>query len=79
MRHLPVTEKNAELVESLKQFLNAQSVAAPAIRYCSECGSLLSYLSMQFWLQGNEQGWNIRLPYCPQCHPVPAAKRTLVA
>ena len=79
MRHLPVTENHAELVESLKQFLDAQSIAPPAIRYCSECGSLLSYLPTQFWLQGGEQGWNIRLPYCPHCHPIPVAKQTLVA
>ena len=79
MSHLPSIERHGELVESLKQFLNAQSVAPPATRYCSECGSLLFYLPTQFWLHGGEQGWNIRLPYCPDCHPLPVAKQTLVA
>jgi hypothetical protein len=83
MRQLPPVGRHDDVVESLRQFLNTLSVASAATLYCFECGSLLSYLQTQFWLQGSEQGseqgWNIRLPYCPDCHPVPVRTNTLVA
>jgi hypothetical protein len=79
MRHLPGTERQGELVETLKDFLNAQSTAPATTRYCSQCGSVLCYLPMQFWMEGAEIGWNIRLPYCADCHPLPAMKETFVA
>jgi len=72
-------ERNGELVESLKQFFNAQSTAAPKTSLCPKCGSVLRYLPTQFWLEGDEKGWNIRLPYCPDCHPLPMTKENFVA
>jgi hypothetical protein len=79
MRHLRGTERQGELVETLKDFLNAQSVAPATTRHCSKCGSVLRYLPTQFWMEGGENGWNIRLPYCPDCHPLPVTKETFVA
>jgi hypothetical protein len=79
MRHLPGTKRQGELVETLKDFLNAQSAAPAITRYCSQCGSVLRYLPTQFWMEGAESGWNIRLPYCADCHPLPAMKETFVA
>lgn len=79
MRHIPGTERHGELVDSLKEFLNAQSAAPPQTLHCSQCGSVLRYLPAQFWLEGNEHGWNIRLPYCPNCYPLPAIKETFIA
>ena len=82
MRHLSPsgrTERHNELFESLKQFLNAQSTALPKRLLCRECGSVLHYLPTQFWLDGEEKGWNIRLPYCEECHPLPATKELFVA
>jgi hypothetical protein len=55
----PGTEGHGELVESLKQFLNVQSVAPSKTVHCGDCGSVLRYLPTQFWLEGGEQGWNI--------------------
>ena len=79
MRDLPTTERNGELVESLKLFLTAQSIAVAETRYCSDCGSVLRYLPMQFWLEGGDKGWNIPLPYCPDCHPLPVTKETFIS
>jgi hypothetical protein len=76
---IPSTGRHGELVESLKQFLNDQSAAPPAERDCAHCGAVLSYLQTQFWLAGGEQNWNIKLPYCPNCHPVPAGRETFLA
>lgn len=73
------TQRRTELFESLREFLNAQSAALPERLLCSECGSTLHYLPMQFWLDGEEKGWNIRLPYCPDCHPLPVTKELFVA
>lgn len=79
MRHPHGPERHSELVKALKAFLNAQSIAPLQTRHCSECGSVLHYLPMHFWMEGGENGWNIRLPYCPHCHPLPAMKETFVA
>jgi len=75
---IPDTGRHAELLESLKQFLNAQSVAAPETRHCCNCGSALRYLPMQFWLEGGDKGWNIPLPYCPDCYPLPVTRETFI-
>jgi len=76
---IPATERHGEVVELLKQFLNAQSAAPAKILNCSTCGSVLHYLTTQFWLEGTEQGWNIRLPYCPDCQPLRVTRETFVA
>ena len=76
---IPAIERQDELVELLKQFLTAQSAAPTEDLHCSKCGSVLEYLPTQFWLEGTEQGWNIRLPYCPDCRPLPLTPRTFVA
>jgi hypothetical protein len=73
------TGRHGELVESLKRFLNDRSAAPPAELDCANCGAALSYLQTQFWLEGGDQGWNIQLPYCPNCHPLPASKETFLA
>jgi hypothetical protein len=79
MRPLPSKTHDLQLVETLKEFLTAQSTAADETRLCPLCGTLLRYVPTQFWLEGGETGWNIRLPYCPECHPLPAMKETFAA
>jgi len=79
MHHPPPVKLRGNLLESVKKFLEDQSVAPPVTGCCSSCGSVLHYLPTQFWLEGIEQGWNIRLPYCAHCRPLPIAKETLVA
>lgn len=69
MRQHPVSEQRQELVQSIKQFLDVQSAAAPVTRCCADCGLPLSYFQTQLWMEGVEQGWNIGLPYCAHCHP----------
>lgn len=79
MRDFPSSTRQGQLVESLKDFLTAQSKASDEMRQCSKCGSVLRYLPMEFWLEGSECSWNIRLPYCSDCHPVPVTKETFAA
>lgn len=79
MQRVRVTETKGEVVEFLKRFLDTQSAAPPTLQYCRDCGAPLEFLQTQFWLVGAEQGWNIALPYCPDCHPVPAKKPCLAA
>ena len=74
----PGTERPGELVASLKQFLNAQSATPTKTAHCAECGSVLRYLPMQFWLEGCEQSWNIPLPYCADCNPLPLSGETFI-
>jgi hypothetical protein len=79
MYRLPSSTRHSQLIESLTQFLTAQSAAQTKTCFCAQCGSLLRYLPTQFWLEGGEDVWNIRLPYCAHCHPLPATKETFTA
>jgi hypothetical protein len=79
MRSLPASTRRSQVVESLKEFLTAQSAAPDTTRLCPQCGWVLSHLSTQFWLEGGENAWDIRLPYCSHCHPLPATKETFAA
>ncbi len=79
MSYIPGTDQQRDIVESLKQFLTAKSAAPTETLSCETCGSTLSDFPVQFWLEGCDQGWNVRLPYCPQCHPLPATKQPLAA
>lgn len=73
------TERHGDLLESLKQFLTAQSIAPERTVYCPKCGAVLSFLPMQFWFEGGEKVWSIPLPYCQDCHPLPVANETFAA
>ena len=79
MRRPPTTVHQSDIVETLKKFLDAQSIAPRVKQYCCKCGSLLGYLQTQFWLLGGEQDWNIRLPYCPHCQPTPSPETSFDA
>ncbi len=79
MRHVLDVEGRNQLVESLRQFLEVQSGAGRETLYCPECGSVLKYLEMQFWLQEGSQDWNIALPYCQRCNPLQAKPATFSA
>jgi hypothetical protein len=79
MRQPSMTGRQSELVKTLKQFFDAQSVAPAVTEYCSKCGSPVLYLQTQFWLLGGEQNWNVMLPYCPDCQPMPIAGATYAA
>jgi hypothetical protein len=79
MRRLPESTRRLQVVESLKEFLSAQSIAPEKTRLCPHCGCVLGHLRTQFWLDGGENTWDIRLPYCSRCHPFPAANETFAA
>jgi hypothetical protein len=71
MRQPSVDEHRQELIQSVRQFLDTQSSAAPIQRYCLNCGSLLAHLTTRLWMEEVEEGWIIALPYCANCHPAP--------
>jgi hypothetical protein len=57
------------LRDSLKEFLRQQSQTIPTPQYCEDCGALCVYISAPFWLDGDEESWQILLPFCSHCHP----------
>jgi hypothetical protein len=79
MRRLPESTRRLQVVESLKEFLSSQSIAPDKIRLCPRCGQVLRHLPTHFWLEGGENAWNIRLPYCAHCHPLPVTNETFAA
>jgi hypothetical protein len=72
-------DRHAEVVQTLKSYLENQSWVCTEPQFCSDCGSLLFRLKAQCWLDGDENGWNISLPYCPQCHPLELSEKKMAA
>ena len=61
------TDQHAELLQSIEQFLDTQSILPIEKRRCSFCAAVLQYRHTDFWLYGSEKSWRIDLPYCPEC------------
>lgn len=60
----------SSLRDSLAEFLRIKSQEIPEPKYCSGCGTLQSYVFVQFTLDGDgNRIWNIPLQFCLQCHP----------
>jgi hypothetical protein len=78
MSPLP-NEQRDSLPDSLKQFLRLKSEALPLPAYCPDCGALLLNITSQFWLDGDDEFWNIPLPCCLQCHPELALRTAIAA
>jgi hypothetical protein len=74
-------DKNASVLQSVKQFMDAQRVRPAGPRICGCCGSVVSHVKATFFLLSsnvagddlsrNETGWNIQLPLCPRCELKP--------
>jgi hypothetical protein len=62
-------DQHTDLIDSVQQLLETLSIAPIEEKYCEHCGSSLSYLGAHFWLAGCDKGWDLRLPYCANCHP----------
>jgi hypothetical protein len=63
MPQVPIATEGS-LRDSLKEFLRYQSHTVPTPQYCEHCGALCVYISAQFWLDGDEESWQIPLPFC---------------
>src|SRR3981081_1976547 len=63
MQHSHDTE-HQNLLESLKEFLTAQSLQTQQERLCSECGAVMQYIGAAFWFYGTASQWNIPMPVC---------------
>src|SRR4030088_519575 len=63
MQHSHETQQT-NLLESLKEFLTAQSLQTQQERLCSECGAVMQYIGAAFWFYGTDSQWNIRMPVC---------------
>jgi hypothetical protein len=72
-------DRHVEIAQALKNYLEDQSRSLPEAQFCAHCGALLFQLKAQCWLEGEEQGWNIYLPCCPQCHPFALTEKKLAA
>ncbi len=77
MAQLP-NEQRDSLRDSLKRFLRLKSQMLPPDEHCPDCGALLANITSHFWLEGDDEFWNIPLSYCLQCHPE-LARRTAIA
>jgi hypothetical protein len=54
--------------KALIEFLNTTSTHWAA-NACPDCGSTLEYRNCTFFFEG--QTWEIPLPFCVTCHPIP--------
>jgi hypothetical protein len=53
---------------SLKAFLRLRGTDQRTT-HCTDCGSICMQLPAQFWLEGDEETFDIGLPFCPVCNP----------
>jgi hypothetical protein len=51
----------------------------PPDEHCPDCRALLATITSQFWLEGDDEFWNIPLSYCLQCHPELARRAAIAA
>ena len=55
------------VLESLREFLNAQSAPVQHLRLCPKCGNPLTYIDTTCWLYERDEAWTIHLPVCRNC------------
>jgi len=67
-------ERSEELLQSIKHFLDLQSIAPLPPTQCERCGSTMEYSDAHFWLYETEMQWSVPLPHCPGCDPQPSAE-----
>jgi hypothetical protein len=62
-------DRHWRLIDSLLQGLERLSKAPWREEYCDRCGFRLVHINAHFWLDGDEQAWDIPMPYCANCNP----------
>jgi hypothetical protein len=60
------------LLQSLRDFLKAESFRLPITRLCPGCGSVMEYLGFTFFTGESDETWDIQLPVCFKCIPTAA-------
>ncbi len=68
MSDLLVSIENS-LRNSLRELLRNKSNDLLQDEHCPHCGLLMTFITARFWLDGDEEFWDIPLPFCLQCHP----------
>jgi len=61
------------LLQSLRDFLKAESLRPPLARQCPACGSVMEYLGATFYMGQSDGSWDVPLPICFTCA---AARKT---
>lgn len=64
---------NDSLHASIVQFLDSAK-NAKTIATCPDCGCPVEYRPAELTFAG--QTWEIPLPFCPMCNPLPTLRRT---
>ncbi len=53
-----------ELIDSVKELLDALSARVEQPQTCSLCGSMIDYVDCIFQISGTQSKWSVRLPVC---------------
>jgi hypothetical protein len=67
MKNHPNAADPAELVRTIKDFLDSQSLQQQENARCAQCGAEIRYIHALFWLVETQMAWDIQLPSCPSC------------
>jgi hypothetical protein len=59
---------NAQLLESIKKFLDSQTLDCKP-RLCEDCGTSMQFLEAKLWLYGTTMSRSVLLRFCPRCEP----------
>ena len=55
------------LLQSLRDFLKAESLRRPITRQCPACGSVMENLDATFFIGQSDGSWDVPLPICFKC------------
>jgi hypothetical protein len=47
---------------------NISSIATQMPAHCRQCGTLMTLIDADLWLEGSDQRWSIKLPVCVECN-----------
>ena len=64
-----------KLHQSFKNFLMAESSRAQKEGTCVRCGAPVQFMDATFWLNGDDSGWNVRIPICSCAAAKPLEQR----
>jgi len=57
-------QEKKDLKQAIKDFLFTASNIQPSHQMCPQCGQPMEYRETVFWLYGEDNGFQVRLPVC---------------
>jgi hypothetical protein len=67
MFSVEATPPKTQILQSIKDFLERESLPPQPRRQCLGCASSMQFVDARFMLRSIAMNWNVALPFCPVC------------